>query len=57
MALIYLGLGDKNEAAPWFSKAREERSEYLIYYRLDPGFDSIRADKRFALALPASKRD
>ncbi len=57
MALIYLGLGDKNSAAPWFSKAREERSEYLIYHRLDPGFDSIRADKRFALALPASKQD
>ena len=57
MSLIYLGLGDKNGAAQWFSKAREERSEYLIYHRLDPDFDSIRADKRFALALPASKRD
>ncbi len=56
MCLIYLGLGDKN-GAQWFSKAREERSEYLIYQLLDPDFDSIRTDKRFAPALPASKRD
>lgn len=57
MSLIYLGLGDRNSAAPWFAKARGERSEYLIYHRLDPGFDAIRADKRFALALPVPKRD
>ncbi len=49
--LIYLGLGDKNRVATWLAKAREERSEYFIYYRLDPGFDSIRGDRRFASML------
>ncbi len=50
-ALIYLGLGDKDSAAVWLAKARAERSEYFIYYRLDPIFDSIRGDKRFVLSL------
>lgn len=57
-ALIYLGLGDKDRAAAWLAKAYEERSEYFIYYRLDPGFDSIRGDRRFApmLKLPSPAR-
>jgi TolB-like protein/DNA-binding winged helix-turn-helix (wHTH) protein/Tfp pilus assembly protein PilF len=46
-ALIYLGLRDKERAAAWLAKAYEERSEYFIYYRLDPGFDPFRSDKRF----------
>jgi TolB-like protein/DNA-binding winged helix-turn-helix (wHTH) protein/Tfp pilus assembly protein PilF len=50
-ALVYLGLGDKDSAAAWLTKAQAERSEYLIYYRLDPSFDSIRGDKRFVLSL------
>jgi tetratricopeptide (TPR) repeat protein len=50
-ALICLGLGDRDRAAAWFSKAREERSEYFIYRRLDPIFDSVRSDKRFTLEL------
>jgi TolB-like protein/Tfp pilus assembly protein PilF len=50
-ALVYLGLGDQDSAAAWLTKAQAERSEYLIYYRLDPSFDSIRGDKRFVLRL------
>jgi tetratricopeptide (TPR) repeat protein len=53
-ALIYLGLRDKNRGAAWLAKAQEERSEYFIYYRLDPGFDSIRDDRRFAPMLKLS---
>lgn len=54
-ALIYLGLRDKNQGTAWLMKAHEERSEYFIYYRLDPGFDPIRGDRRFAsmLRLPS----
>jgi tetratricopeptide (TPR) repeat protein len=50
-AFIYLGLGDKDRAAVWLAKAYEERSEYFIYYRADPSFDSIRGDRRFAAML------
>ena len=51
-ALIYLGLGDRDRAAAWISKGRQERSEYLIYFRQDPAFVSVRGDKRFAMGLP-----
>jgi len=50
-AEIYLGLGDRDRAAVWMSRARDERSEYLIYYKLGPSFDSLRGDPRFALKL------
>ena len=49
MALIYLGLRDGHGFSSWLSKAREERSEYLIYYRLDPSFDAVRTDPSFQL--------
>ncbi len=39
MALVTLGLGDQRQFLSWFAKARDERSEYLIYYRFDPSFE------------------
>ena len=47
MALVYLGLRDGQRFSSWLSKAREERSEYLIYYRFDPNFDAVRTDPLF----------
>jgi TolB-like protein/DNA-binding winged helix-turn-helix (wHTH) protein/Flp pilus assembly protein TadD len=49
--LIRLGLGDRASAAPWFSRAVAERSEYLIYLQLDPAFDAVRNDPRFRVVL------
>ena len=49
--LIYLGLGDRDSAAAWFSRALTERSEYFLYCKLDPLFDPVRSDKRFAFKL------
>jgi tetratricopeptide (TPR) repeat protein len=46
-ALVYLGLRDSERFLSWLSKAREERSEYLIYYRLDPNFEAVRDDRSF----------
>jgi TolB-like protein/DNA-binding winged helix-turn-helix (wHTH) protein/Flp pilus assembly protein TadD len=58
MALVYLGLRDSRGFATWFSKAREERSEYFIYLRVDPSLDAVREDPKFkpslAPALPAN---
>jgi len=39
-ALIALGLGDRAGFLAGISKARQERSEYLIYYRFDPSFET-----------------
>jgi len=47
MAQVCLGLRDAPGFSSWLSKAREERSEYLIYYRLDPALDAVRADPSF----------
>ena len=49
MAQVCLGLRDGQGFSSWLSKAREERSEYLIYYQFDPALDAVRADPAFRL--------
>lgn len=46
-AVVYAGMGDKDHAFAWLEKAYEERSWYLLSLKLDPKFDSMRADPRF----------
>jgi TolB-like protein/DNA-binding winged helix-turn-helix (wHTH) protein/Flp pilus assembly protein TadD len=46
-ALIYAGLGEKNEAFAQLQKAYDERAGQLIYLNVDPRFDSLRSDPRF----------
>jgi serine/threonine-protein kinase len=48
VAVIYVGLGDKNQAFDWLQKAFEDRSAGLLYLKVDPSFDSLRSDGRFA---------
>jgi len=47
IAVIYVGLGDKNQAFDWLQKAYEDRSAGLLYLKVDPAFDSVRSDPRF----------
>jgi TolB-like protein/DNA-binding winged helix-turn-helix (wHTH) protein/tetratricopeptide (TPR) repeat protein len=47
IAIIYVGLGQKDEAFGWLEKAYRERSDLLVYLKVDPRLDSIRADTRF----------
>ncbi|HEX7176197.1 MAG TPA: protein kinase [Pyrinomonadaceae bacterium] len=46
-AIIYVGLGDKNNAFAWLEKAYEERFASLTYLAVEPLFDSLRADARY----------
>jgi hypothetical protein len=46
-ALIYAGLGDKDQALIWLRKAVEERSHWLVWIMVDPRFDVLRSDPRF----------
>ena len=46
-ALIHAGLRDKEQALIWLRKAVEERSHWLVWIRVDPRFDALRADSRF----------
>jgi len=47
-AMIYAGLGDKDQAFAWLEKAYTERSVWLLWLKVDPKFDSLRSDARFA---------
>jgi len=48
VALIYVGLGEKDEAFVWLEKAYEERSFQLQWLKVEPRWDSLRSDPRFA---------
>lgn len=48
LALIYTGLGDKDEAFHWMDLAVDERTEYLVYLGAEPLADPLRSDARFA---------
>jgi TolB-like protein/DNA-binding winged helix-turn-helix (wHTH) protein/tetratricopeptide (TPR) repeat protein len=47
-ALIYAGLGDKDKSFAWLDKAYQEHSFTLSNLKVEPRFDSLRSDPRFA---------
>ena len=47
IAVVYIGLGEKNQALDWLEKAREEHNNSLPFLNVDPLFDSLRSDPRF----------
>ncbi len=48
IAVIHAGLGEKDEAFDWMQKAYDDRSAWLVYLKVDPLFDPLRSDPRFA---------
>jgi tetratricopeptide (TPR) repeat protein len=48
VAIIYIGLGEKDQAFEWLEKACEDRSDDVIYLGVDPIFDPLRSDHRFS---------
>ncbi len=48
MAIIYIGLDERDEAFRWLERAYEERFASLIYLTAEPMFDGLRSDARFA---------
>jgi TolB-like protein/Flp pilus assembly protein TadD len=47
-ALVYIGLGRKDDAFRWLEKAYDERCEYLVYLSSEPLADPLRGDPRFS---------
>jgi serine/threonine protein kinase/tetratricopeptide (TPR) repeat protein len=47
IGLIYIGLGQGEEAFQWLNRAYQERSDLVVYLRVDPRLDPIRSDPRF----------
>lgn len=48
IAVVYAGLGDTDGALEWLERLYEERSGFLIFLKVEPIFDSLRSDPRFA---------
>jgi serine/threonine-protein kinase len=48
MAILYAGLGEKEQAFVWLEKAYAERSWRLPNLKVEPRFDGLRSDPRFA---------
>jgi eukaryotic-like serine/threonine-protein kinase len=54
LAMVYIGLGQREQALTFLEKAYADRSQLLVYGAVDPEFDSLRSDPRFA-ALVSSR--
>lgn len=47
IALVYVGLGDTDEAFRWLDTACEHRSDWLVHLKIEPALDPLRSDPRF----------
>ena len=56
IALVYTGLGDRDQAFAWLRRARLERAWGMAFLNVEAHFDPIRADPRFAAIADALKR-
>lgn len=48
IALIYAGLGEKDQAFRWLQSAVEDRSTSMVFLRSDPELMNLHSDARFA---------
>ena len=51
VALRLAALGEKDEALAWLERSFESHTRDLIFLGVDPGYDSLRGDPRFAALL------
>ena len=51
IALIYVGLDEKDQAFEWLDTAYNERDESFIHLKVDPRLDTLRPDPRFTERL------
>jgi len=51
IALVYTSMGNKDDAMKYLERAFLERSSWLVWANVEPRFDSLRSDARFASLL------
>ena len=51
LGVVCLGLGETDRAFEWFDRACDERALHLVFLGIDPLFDELRSDPRFARLL------
>jgi DNA-binding winged helix-turn-helix (wHTH) protein/TolB-like protein/Tfp pilus assembly protein PilF len=47
IAMIYNGLGEHDEALAWLQRAYEQRNVRMTFLKVEPNWNSLRADSRF----------
>jgi TolB-like protein/DNA-binding winged helix-turn-helix (wHTH) protein len=50
-AIMYIALGDKDQAFTWLEKSYQDRSEHMLYLKAEPLVDPLRDDPRFGSLL------
>jgi TolB-like protein len=48
VAEIYAILGDKEQAFAWLEKSYQQHEDFLVFLKIQPAFDDLRSDPRFA---------
>ncbi len=51
IALIYIGLGDKDHSFQWLEKACQEQEPPVVQIKTHPAYDSLRSDPRLRVLL------
>jgi TolB-like protein/DNA-binding winged helix-turn-helix (wHTH) protein/Flp pilus assembly protein TadD len=51
VALVYAGMGNKENAFAMLDRAVRERSNWLVWLKLDPRWEKVRSDPRFPVLL------
>lgn len=47
VAVIYIGLAEREQAFAWLERAYQDRNELLVMLKVDPRLDALRSDPRF----------
>lgn len=55
VALIYVGIGDRQAALDWLDKAYQDHSTLMVYAKTDPLLDPLRSEPRFTALLQRMK--
>jgi hypothetical protein len=51
MACAWMGLGDSGQALAYLERTFEEHSAWMAHLKVDPVFDGLRSDAKFANLL------
>jgi TolB-like protein/DNA-binding winged helix-turn-helix (wHTH) protein/Flp pilus assembly protein TadD len=51
ISIVYAGLGENEKAMDWLEKSYEDRSNAIIFLKVDPDFDGLRSNPRFQVLV------
>jgi TolB-like protein/DNA-binding winged helix-turn-helix (wHTH) protein/Tfp pilus assembly protein PilF len=51
VAIVYAGLGENEQALDWLEKAYKDRSNAIVFAKVDPQLDALRSSPRFQSLL------